>query len=194
MLTKAGPFLACVAIALFSIMLRVWIRARLIRILGWDDGIMAFAMISIGRANIKAGAQFDLTLCSGYEAAFITAEVLNGLGRHEYHLESTQQRDFQALDGANWVQVFSTLMLIYLTSCRFEKSDKNVVWTRWIRGIFHSNMRTLIFFGICRPLQAWWSMGTTGTCLSDRQLEFVVIAQGKATPKAELRTADDSSK
>ena len=46
---------AFVAVALASTLLRVWIRARLTRNLGWDDGIMVIAMVSIGRASMETG-------------------------------------------------------------------------------------------------------------------------------------------
>lgn len=58
---------AFVAAALGSTILRVWIRTRLTRNLGWDDGIMVIAMVSIDPASIKTGARLDLTPRPGYD-------------------------------------------------------------------------------------------------------------------------------
>ena len=35
-----------------------------------------------------------------------------------------------------------------------------------------------LFIGVCRPLKAYWDVGVSGTCLSDHQVEMVVISQG----------------
>ena len=35
-----------------------------------------------------------------------------------------------------------------------------------------------LFLGVCRPLKAYWDVGVDGVCLSDHQLESVVLVQG----------------
>ena len=117
-------------------------------------------------------------------AGFITAEVLNGLGRHEYYLEPAQQRKFQAIGWADWVQVFITLMLTKVSICLFllRMVDSRKV-TRMVYGligfmILFTAIFVFLFLGICRPLKAFWDVEVNGACLSDRQIESVVIAQG----------------
>ena len=132
-------------------------------------------------------------------ASFITAEVFNGLGRHEYYLEPSQRRNYQALSWADWVQVFITLLLTKISIClfllRIVNSSKV---TRLIYGligfmVLFTAVCVFLFLGICRPLKAYWDVGVQGTCLSDRQIESVVISQGGELPSwrrlcVELRT------
>ena len=35
-----------------------------------------------------------------------------------------------------------------------------------------------LFLGVCRPLRAFWDVGVDGVCLSDYQVEKVVLVQG----------------
>jgi hypothetical protein len=35
-----------------------------------------------------------------------------------------------------------------------------------------------LFLGVCRPLKAHWDVNVDGKCLSNQQLEAVIIAQG----------------
>ena len=121
-------------------------------------------------------------------ASFVTAEVFNGLGRHEYYLEPSQLRNYQALSWADWVQVFITLLLTKISIClfllRIVNSSKV---TRLMYGligfmVLFTAVCVFLFLGICRPLKAYWDMGSQGTCLSNRQVESVVIAQGGTLP------------
>ena len=117
-------------------------------------------------------------------ASIVTAEVFNGLGRHEYYLEPSQRRNYQALAWADWVQVFITLLLTKISIClfllRIVNSSKV---TRLMYGligfmVLFTAVCVFLFLGICRPLKAHWDVGIQGTCLSDRQVESIVIAQG----------------
>lgn len=156
-----------VAVAFVSTVTRIWVRARLTRNLGWDDFFISLAM---------------LTTIIG--AGFITAEVLNGLGRHEYYLTPSQRRNFQAVGWADWVQIFITLCLTKVSICLFLL---RIVDSRQVvRGMYvligfmvlFSSVFVFLFLGICRPLKAYWDVGVSGRCLSNPQVESIVIAQG----------------
>lgn len=43
--------------------------------------------------------------------------------------------------------------------------------------IFHM-ICFFLFLGVCRPLNAYWTPGVEGKCLSEHQVEYIVIAQG----------------
>ena len=117
-------------------------------------------------------------------ASFVTGEVFNGLGRHEYYLEPSQRRSYQALSWADWVQVFITLLLTKISIClfllRIVNSSKVTKFMYSLIGfmVLFTAVCVFLFLGICRPLKAYWDVGVQGTCLSDRQVESVVIAQG----------------
>lgn len=118
-------------------------------------------------------------------AAFITCEVIvGGLGRHSYYLQPSQRRNFAALGWADWIQTFITLMLTKTSICLFLL---RIVDNRKIRtgiyaligclGLF-TTICIALFLGICRPLKAYWDTRDDGVCLSDGQVEAVVLAQG----------------
>ena len=117
-------------------------------------------------------------------AAFITVEVLNGLGRHEYYLSPAQRRLFQVVGWADWIQTFITLALMKISICLFLL---RIVDTRnVVRGMYaliscitlFTAVFVFLFLGVCRPLRAYWDVGVDGVCLSNHQVESIVLAQG----------------
>ena len=110
--------------------------------------------------------------------------MINGLGRHEYYLTSSQRRNFKVLGWADWMQTFITLMFTKTSICLFLL---RIVDFRRIRIAIYALIGCLItftivcvclFLGVCRPLKAYWDVGINGVCLSNHQLESVVLAQG----------------
>jgi len=117
-------------------------------------------------------------------AGLVTGEVVNGLGRHMYYLTTSQRRDFQAIAWGDWVQVSITLGLTKISIClcllRIVDS-RRVVQAMWgIIGFtaLFSSVCVFLFLGVCRPLNAYWIAGKTGTCMSRKQVETIVIAHG----------------
>lgn len=123
-------------------------------------------------------------------AGLVTTEVLNGLGRHEYYLTSAQRRLFQAVGWADWIQTFITLALMKISICLFLL---RIVDTKHVvRGMYalmtcitlFTAVSIFLFVGVCRPLKAYWDVGVNGVCLSNHQVESVILAQGsKSTCK-----------
>ena len=110
--------------------------------------------------------------------------MLNGLGRHEYYLTSAQRRLFQVIGWADWIQTFITLALMKISICLFLL---RIVDTKHVvRGMYtliscitlFTAVSVLLFLGVCRPLRAYWDVGVNGVCLSNHQVESVVLAQG----------------
>ncbi|KAL2048398.1 hypothetical protein N7G274_000309 [Stereocaulon virgatum] len=158
---------AFVTCAFILTALRVWVRIRLTRNLGSDDYNIMIAMTT--------------TLIG---AGLVTAEVINGLGRHEYYLTASQRQNFQVLGWADWMQTFITLMFTKISICLFLL---RIVDTRNIKFAMYSLIGCLIIFtsvsvslflGVCRPLKAYWDVGVDGVCLSNHQVESIVLAQG----------------
>lgn len=123
-------------------------------------------------------------MTSIFGAGLITTEVLNGLGRHEYYLTSAQRRLFQVIGWADWIQTFITLALMKISICLFLL---RIVDTKQVvRGMYalitcitlFTAVSIFLFLGICRPLRAYWDVGVNGVCLSNHQVESVVLAQG----------------
>lgn len=117
-------------------------------------------------------------------AGFITSGVLNGLGRHEYYLTPTQQKNFQAIGWADWVQVFFTLMFTKISICLFllrivsSQAVARAMYALIGAMVLFSMDTVFLFLGVCRPLGAYWSVSVDGTCFSKRQVMNVIIAHG----------------
>ena len=183
---------AFIALALISTLLRVWVRSRITRNLAGDDYVAVAAMVRVCPSHPSGFsyltheyriANLD-QITSIIGAGLITAQVLNGLGRHEYYLTSAQQRLFQVLGWADWIQTFITLALMKISICLFLLrivDSKQVV-----RGMYalitcitlFTAISVFLFLGVCRPLRAYWDVGVNGACLSRHQVESVVLAQG----------------
>ena len=117
-------------------------------------------------------------------AGLITAEVLNGLGRHEYYLTSAQRRLFQVLGWADWIQTFITLALMKISICLFLLrivDTKHVARAMYALIAFitlFTAVSVFLFLGVCRPLKAYWDVGVDGVCLSKHEVEYIILAQG----------------
>ncbi|KAL8967968.1 MAG: hypothetical protein Q9183_002677, partial [Haloplaca sp. 2 TL-2023] len=173
-----------VVAAMATTALRVWVRARLTRNLGWDDYYMLAAMVgALILVMLRACSPAKVTTCIGL--GLITTEVIAaGLGRHSYYLQPEQRRLFTVLGWADWVQTFITLMLTKISICLFLL---RIVDHRKIRIsiyvligclVLWTFVSVFLFLGICRPLNAYWDYGVDGVCMSDRVIENIVIAQG----------------
>ncbi len=176
---------AFVICAFTTTVLRIWIRSRLTRNLGWDDWVMVFAMVCLALHSSHETLATDIiqfTTIIG--AGFVTAGVVNGLGRHEYYLTPSQRRVSRVLGWADWIQTFITLALVKISICLFLL---RIVESRNIkRGMYaligfttlFTAICVFLFLGVCRPIKAYWDVGVDGKCLSNQQVEAIIIAQG----------------
>ncbi|KAI9815086.1 MAG: hypothetical protein M1827_002929 [Pycnora praestabilis] len=112
------------------------------------------------------------------------AEIQNGLGRHEYYLTPIQRKRFRKFGWVDWMQTFLNLMFTKIAICLFLlriMSSKWLVRTMYsligILVVFHA-ICVFLFLGVCRPLSAYWDPDVEGKCLSDHQVEYIIIAQG----------------
>ena len=110
--------------------------------------------------------------------------MINGLGRHEYYLTHSQRRNFKIIGWVDWMQTFITLMLTKTSICLFllrivdSRKIKIAIYALIGCLITFTTICVCLFLGVCRPLKAYWDVGVDGVCLSDHQLESVVLAQG----------------
>lgn len=176
---------AFVIAAFLTTVLRVWVRVRLTRNLGWDDHNIIIAMVSFAIMDNHKPSFTSHQATTIIGAGLITAQVISGgLGRHSYYLQPSQRRLFTALGWGDWIQTFITLMFTKISICLFLL---RIVDSKNIRVAMHvligclvlfTAVFTCLFLGICRPLKAHWNTGMDAICLSDNTVENIVIAQG----------------
>lgn len=121
-------------------------------------------------------------------SGFITSAVINGLGRHEYYLTPTQQKNLVALDWTDFVQLMLNCLMIKISICLFllrivnsKSVTRAVYWFIAAMTIF-TMVTVFLLVGICRPLGAWWSTSVQGTCFSKKQFMNIIIAHGGMCP------------
>lgn len=118
---------------------------------------------------------------------FVTAEVCDGVGRHEYYLSAPQRRRFDILAWLDWMQTFICIMLCKISICLFLLRIKNTTGNKRAMYAFIGCNVLLtaticfLFCGVCRPLMAFWDYGVEGKCFSTYQVEGMVLA-----PESEL--------
>ena len=117
-------------------------------------------------------------------AGLITAETLNGLGRHQYYLTATQRRDFVKYGWVDWMQTFITLMFMKISICLFilrlinSRAVQYFMYSLIFCLVTNTVINVGLFLGICRPLYAYWRAGVEGVCFTTRQIEWIIICQG----------------
>ena len=153
--------------ALLTTVLRILVRSRLTRNLGWDDFWIVVCMIS----NIVG-------------LGFVTAEMTDGLGRHMYYVHADQRRRFTIIGWLDWMQTFITIMFCKISICMFLLRIKQTKWNvRFMYSLIAANVIvtivvTCLFIGICSPPDAYWIVGKSGKCMSNERIMAIVIAQG----------------
>lgn len=101
-----------------------------------------------------------------------------------FYLTASQRRLFGVIGWADWIQSFITLGLTKISIClfllRIVESKKLVMGLRALIGVtaLFTAVCVFLFIGVCRPLKAYWDVGVSGQCLSNPQIEAVVLAQG----------------
>ncbi|KAL8856669.1 MAG: hypothetical protein Q9178_006736 [Gyalolechia marmorata] len=162
-----GAAWALVVAATFSTGVRIWVRGRLTRNMGWDD----YHMI-IGQFVNLVGL------------GLVTAQVFNGLGRHMYYLQPDQRRRFHLISWLDWMQTFIAIMFTKISICYFllriknDKSNKIFMYSLIGANVLVTALSCFLFLGICRPVHAYWDVGVEGNCFSKRQIQAIVAAQG----------------
>ncbi|KAL8646687.1 MAG: hypothetical protein Q9210_005994, partial [Variospora velana] len=169
--TNGGKYLgaawALVTCAFSSTAVRIWVRGRLTRNMGWDD----YHMI-IGQFTNLVGL------------GLVTAEVFNGLGRHMYYLQPDQIRRFIIIGWLDWMQTFITIMLTKISICLFllriknDVSNKIFMYILITANVVVTSVICFLLLGICQPLRAYWDVGVDGQCFSTRQFMIMVASQG----------------
>lgn len=159
--------------ALLTTIVRILVRARLTRNLGWDDFWIVVCMI-----------------CNLVGLGFVTAEFTDSLGRHMYYLTARQQRRFIIIGWLDWMQTFITIMFCKFSICMFLLRIKN---TRWNVNFMYTliGLNTIVtivvvglFIGICSPPAAYWTIGLEGRCFSRERVMAIVISQGSESSHA----------
>lgn len=121
----------------------------------------------------------------------VVAEVVSGLGRHEYYLTATQRRHFVKFGWLDWMQTFLTLMFTKISICLLllrimvQKWFVRSIYTLIICLVIFHMVCFFLFLGVCRPLNAYWTAGLEGKCLSENQVEYIIIAQGGKSLEAQ---------
>ena len=167
--------------ALISTVVRILVRSRLTRNIGWDDYWMIIT---------------EITTLVGL--GFVTKEVIDGLGRHMYYLTDKHRRDFTVVGWLDWMQAFITICTCKISICMFLLRIKNTrqnmyyMYTLIALNVIVTIVCAGMFIGICSPPDAYWIVGKEGRCLPHKRVMAIVISQGsKSFPSPDILPISD---
>lgn len=154
------------------ISLRLWVRAHMVRSLGWDDAFMILAF-----------------LCAAINTVLVTIGVQYGTGRHASNLTEYQQSQsikYQVLSAGfhvmstNWGKVSVALFLIRIIS--EVKNHKLVMFALIIVMTLINTGAVITIFAQCQPTAAIWDHSLAGphACWPpDTQKKYSFFQAGK---------------
>lgn len=146
--------------------LRLATRIWIVRSVGWDD----YTIIC---------AAFGIIVSTG----LVIVEVHYGFGRHKTDLSHWQFIEFMKYSYGEWIQTFQTLMFTKISICLFLlRIPVERYLIRPIQGaivflIVTNIVLTLVWIFQCNPIARAWNTQTPGHCLSNGQLQRVIISQ-----------------
>ncbi|CBF84542.1 hypothetical protein AN8971.2 [Aspergillus nidulans FGSC A4] len=139
-------------ICFLIISLRLWVRAHMVRSLGWDDAFMILAF-----------------LCAAINTILVTISVQYGTGRHASNLTEYQQSQsikYQVLSAGfhvmstNWGKVSVALFLIRIIS--EVKNHKLGMYALIIVMTIINTGAVITIFAQCQPTAAIWDHSLAG--------------------------------
>lgn len=148
------------------VFMRMWIRFRITKHVGWDDWTIVAAALGI-------------TVSSG----LVIVQVHYGFGRHKYYLTKWQYIEAQKYSYGEWLQTFATLMFTKISICclllriTIHKAFIRPIQVLIASLIVSNLVLTVLWIVQCRPLAAAWNTMIQGTCFSQGQLQRIIISQ-----------------
>lgn len=154
-------------VASVVVALRMVTRIRIVRSVGWDD--YAIVLATFGQI-IGCG--------------LVLVEVHYGFGRHRFYLSQSQYTEFQKYAFGEWIQTFQTLMFNKVSICCFllripvQKYFIRPIQIAIFVLVTSNVVLTLLWILQCNPVVAKaWNKKAPGSCLSDGQLQRIIISQ-----------------
>ncbi|KAK0609296.1 hypothetical protein DIS24_g12343 [Lasiodiplodia hormozganensis] len=154
----------CVAAAI--VLIRLWIRIRIVRASGWDDW-----MITIACAGIAG-----MTIC-------ITQQVKYGLGRHMDELDDHEKG---SLYFYFWLSIIFYNIALGLTKVSILMQYLRIFATaRAMRMAILATMAFIVLYALeaillsvfsCTPIRRFWNRPIAGTCVDFKALWFAHAA------------------
>lgn len=115
--------------------------------------------------------------------ALVIVEIRYGFGRHKSYLSQHQLQEFQKYSYGEWMQTFATLMFTKVSVCllilRITISEAFIrPLQALIAFLVLSNViLTVLWIVQCIPLARAWDTTIQGTCLTNGQLDQIILAQ-----------------
>ncbi|KAF2264002.1 hypothetical protein CC78DRAFT_517667 [Lojkania enalia] len=163
----AGPLIkrltwTLAAISIIVVSLRLYVRARIVRRLRWDDWTMLISII-LGIGN----------------TATVQVAVDYGLGRHQDTLDDATvlkalKYDYLAQPTAIMAPAFGrvSLALLLLTFAGNIKARRWLLWGIIVLQLIINTLCFSLILGQCRPIQLLWDKSLEGSCWDLRAQEY----------------------
>lgn len=161
-----GTLVATTTTCIVSVVLRFWVRGRLVKSIGWDDWTILLALIGT---------------VIGTALGFV--EIHEGFGRPQSYINQHQLREFRKYTYGEWLQTFVTLMFTKISICLFLMripTAKALIrpLQAAVVGLIVSNLIIVVLWIVqCQPLEGAWDSDVKAKCFSRGQLQRIIMAQ-----------------
>lgn len=181
---------------IFAVVLRFWVRGRLVKAIGWDDWTILLALVRPRTLPAKG-------MCTNYGqigtvigTALDFIEVHKGFGRLQFYLNQYQLREYRKYTYGEWLQIFATLMFTKISICLFLMRIPTA--KALIRPLQVANVGLIVSYIILtvlwivqcrRPLEGAWNTDVESKCFSRGQLQKIFMAQASKEKHTTRRIA-----
>ncbi|KAL9078274.1 MAG: hypothetical protein Q9157_002820, partial [Trypethelium eluteriae] len=153
-------------LAMVVVILRMITRIWVVRKVGWDDVCIVLCVL-------------------GHFIAMpiVIYEVHHGFGKHRQFISDQDFMNFTRLSYVEWVQTFQTLMFNKLSVCFFllrlpaSNPYKRPILGSIVGLIVSNVILTLVWIFQCWPVRKVWHPSIDGQCMTNAQLERIIISQ-----------------
>ncbi|KAJ1333315.1 hypothetical protein MN608_03305 [Microdochium nivale] len=154
-----------ISLTLLVVITRIWVRARMIRLVGWDDYCILAAMTILL-----------------VELIFIVLSVYNGAGRHMAYIDP--QTNIPKGLYYNFVTQPMCLIALCLTKVSAglflhrlasTKMYKKIIIAITVFTVLCATASTLMILLACRPLNLNWDRTAVGECMPPTHMRFAAF-------------------
>ena len=175
-------------LALLFVTFRLFTRIRLVRAFGWDDALIAVAMVSMCSSNLwVCQHQFNhhSKALSLVTTAMVTAQVSEGVGRHFVYLGERQQQlaikyNYMTQIPSTFTSCFGKIAVALLLKHIMapHRGRKLFLWFIIISLLVINTVVNVVTLTFCKPLAFLWDHNIQGSCLPTSVLRDLGYLQG----------------
>ena len=177
-----------ITIALIAVCTRMFVRARIVRAVGWDDWIILFAVVSrLPFSSRLEKVANNIQTIGSTATVSETIAFHNGLGRHEYDFTPSQRELFRKYSHLSqafcimslcFAKISICISLLRVISHTNAKGWRCLIYALALLQSISNSILIIALFVECRPARKVWDTGLSGSCWPSRVGQDLGYQQG----------------